>query len=255
MVAMSTETKRRPGSYGSCPVASRHQVRCRRHPGRDRIRHYGVSRYYDPGTGQFLSVDPMVAQNDDAYVYGSDNPIENTDPTGKWVVGPCGGAVLFLGGAISGDICLARTVDQSWDDIGFTKTVGFGWGSPGSSIYLGVLFSSAQRIGDLGGYFDVISASISVASLMVGASVFWGNSPLTGQFVDGVEIQLGLSTPWPTVEYGYTYTWTTVIRQGWLANPLRWAWDGLMGQVPAPLDTPHFWLNLADRVSRGLQVL
>jgi len=40
-----------------------------------------VGRYYDPQTGQFLSVDPapvMSAQ----YQYSSDDPVDNSDPTG-----------------------------------------------------------------------------------------------------------------------------------------------------------------------------
>jgi RHS repeat-associated protein len=50
---------------------------------------YMQARYYDAATGHFLSVDPMSPEKGNTfrfnrYVYGNDNPIRNTDPTGKY---------------------------------------------------------------------------------------------------------------------------------------------------------------------------
>jgi uncharacterized protein RhaS with RHS repeats len=41
-----------------------------------------VGRYYDPATGQFLSVDPLVQQTLEAYVYAADDPVLEVDPSG-----------------------------------------------------------------------------------------------------------------------------------------------------------------------------
>jgi hypothetical protein len=41
-----------------------------------------VDRYYDPATGQFLTVDPLVGQTGQAYAYAGDDPVNETDPTG-----------------------------------------------------------------------------------------------------------------------------------------------------------------------------
>lgn len=41
-----------------------------------------IHRYYDPATGQFLSVDPMVALTQAPYSYAGDNPVNNGDPMG-----------------------------------------------------------------------------------------------------------------------------------------------------------------------------
>jgi RHS repeat-associated protein len=41
-----------------------------------------VARYYDPVTGQFLSLDPDVAQTMSPFTYASDNPINENDPSG-----------------------------------------------------------------------------------------------------------------------------------------------------------------------------
>jgi RHS repeat-associated protein len=41
-----------------------------------------IGRYYDPPTGQFLSVDPLVRQTQQPYLYAADNPVKFSDPTG-----------------------------------------------------------------------------------------------------------------------------------------------------------------------------
>jgi RHS repeat-associated protein len=43
---------------------------------------YLIGRYYDPQTGQFLSVDPLVRQTKQPYLYAADNPVKYSDPTG-----------------------------------------------------------------------------------------------------------------------------------------------------------------------------
>ena len=36
----------------------------------------------DPGTGQFLNVDPLVEQTGQAYAYTGDDPVNGVDPNG-----------------------------------------------------------------------------------------------------------------------------------------------------------------------------
>jgi RHS repeat-associated protein len=43
---------------------------------------YLINRYYDPSTGQFLSVDPEVRKTLQPYAYTAGNPVSQTDPTG-----------------------------------------------------------------------------------------------------------------------------------------------------------------------------
>jgi len=40
------------------------------------------ARYYDPTTGQFLTVDPLAAATGNRYAYAAGNPITGTDPSG-----------------------------------------------------------------------------------------------------------------------------------------------------------------------------
>ena len=44
--------------------------------------YYLRARWYDPATGQFLSLDPQVATTNAPYNYASDDPIDQTDPSG-----------------------------------------------------------------------------------------------------------------------------------------------------------------------------
>jgi len=61
---------------------------------RSRVRTSVVNRYYDPATGQFVSVDPDVSETGQPYAYTGDNPINGTDPLG----------LCFLGGSWCNEI-------------------------------------------------------------------------------------------------------------------------------------------------------
>jgi hypothetical protein len=41
-----------------------------------------VDRYYDPATGQFLTVDPLVDETGQPYAYTDDDPVNAVDPNG-----------------------------------------------------------------------------------------------------------------------------------------------------------------------------
>ena len=41
-----------------------------------------VHRYYDPTTGQFLTVDPLVSQTGQPFSYTNDDPVNGSDPSG-----------------------------------------------------------------------------------------------------------------------------------------------------------------------------
>jgi RHS repeat-associated protein len=43
---------------------------------------YLINRYYDPATGQFVSVDPMVNETNQPYAYAGDDPVNGVDPSG-----------------------------------------------------------------------------------------------------------------------------------------------------------------------------
>jgi hypothetical protein len=45
-----------------------------------------VHRYYDPTIGEFLTVDPDVAETQQPYYYAGDDPVNRSDPSGEFPV-------------------------------------------------------------------------------------------------------------------------------------------------------------------------
>jgi hypothetical protein len=70
-------------SSGTSTIRAPHEAIVIRPPARD----YSVRRYYDPATGQFLSVDPLVDQTEAPYAYVNGDPVDNSDPTGLFCIG------------------------------------------------------------------------------------------------------------------------------------------------------------------------
>jgi hypothetical protein len=86
MVAMSCGTARCRGgdlSASTTHPASRRARRCPRGWCGPVSTPAVVGRYYDPQTGQFLSVDPDLQTTHEPYIYASDDPVDNTDPLGE----------------------------------------------------------------------------------------------------------------------------------------------------------------------------
>jgi len=44
------------------------------------------NRHYDPSTGVFISVDPLVEMTEQPYIYGGANPVTYSDPSGLCIV-------------------------------------------------------------------------------------------------------------------------------------------------------------------------
>jgi RHS repeat-associated protein len=108
---------------------------------------YLINRYYDPGTGQFLSVDPAVSQTGQPYSYADGNPVNASDPNGLWRIGiPLGEPSFdqeweFRNFYIGPLLGLGKTASREWkfedgeSDPGFRRVIdlyfsdneSFGW--------------------------------------------------------------------------------------------------------------------------------
>lgn len=82
-----------------------------------------VGRYYDPQTGQFLSVDSLVNETGQPYAYTGDDPVNGIDPLGLcWPSFECGvehaigGAATSAWNASGGQV--VHYVDQHGTAIG-----------------------------------------------------------------------------------------------------------------------------------------
>ena len=90
----------------------------------------GVGRYYDPATGQFLSVDQKVEQTQQAYLYVGDDPVNGSDPSG------------MMGGAPDASLCGKpghSCKGSAWSLLPFVAEIG-------GMVVLGVL---TDGVGDV----------------------------------------------------------------------------------------------------------
>ncbi len=75
---------------------------------------YFNNRYYDPATGQFMSVDPLVASTRTPYLYGNGNPVTFSDPGGLSGTG--------WSGSVSANTCLSCTGETTKSSGVWTST-------------------------------------------------------------------------------------------------------------------------------------
>ena len=83
----------------TCGLRGRRRARVRQRCSRRVL----FGRYYDSGTGQFLSVDPLVDVTGQPYAYTGDDPVNESDPSGLATLGVCGsinGVAEILNGGI-----------------------------------------------------------------------------------------------------------------------------------------------------------
>ena len=69
---------------------------------------YLRARWYRPGQGTLLGVDPLLAQTGQAYSYAIDNPVNMADPSGLLSLNPCNAPVVGGG---------CDAVSGAWDHV------------------------------------------------------------------------------------------------------------------------------------------
>ena len=166
------------------------------------------ARYYDPATGEFMSVDPDVSQTDRPYAYAGDDPVNESDPTGRSTLGICGELSIVLGGGYGFNGCAflgqrGRFGQINSVSVSETNVLSIGV-QAGASLNVGFQVSTAANPHDLTGWFYQVQVA---ADFGPGGSidVFWGTDSsghlvIGGTIGVGVGLQLGVSFAW-------TYTW------------------------------------------------
>jgi len=131
------------------------------------------NRHYDPQTGVFVSVDPLVTMTGEPYIYGGANPITNSDPTGLCFWDLCAAEAFLAAAAFalvvsyvaydSGQRCAASNcLDGIFDGLRAPS-----WGSSGTPlreedlvhrapVFVPPLTSAGQpSLGIFGGLFQI----------------------------------------------------------------------------------------------------
>jgi RHS repeat-associated protein len=90
------------------------------------------ARDYNPSTGAFTTVDPMLAVTGQPYAYASNVPTYYTDPSGRIVgidnlVAGVIGAIVGGGGALLNDLIYGKKIN--WSDVAISAGAGFAYGA------------------------------------------------------------------------------------------------------------------------------
>lgn len=182
---------------------------------------YLIHRYYEPSIGQFVSVDPLVANTDAPYGYAGLIPTKVTDPNGLSTIGICLTAYILGAAGRSGSFgflsdCIVYNLSTA---VALTATEGKGWSnglSGGVDVSFGFQSSSAGGPNDLNGlfHFNFVAASADYGLSAVhfwapsgspsGYNIEFGAGPSAGlAWGGGTSItqvfNLGF---WPSIKYG-----------------------------------------------------
>jgi RHS repeat-associated protein len=113
---------------------------------------YLQARYYDPNTGEFISVDPLKDLTDQPYAYAGDNPLSATDPTGltscgwlQWACDAQTAIVDFLTNPGSPETTAALNKANDELDLGTSLDKLHDYirnSPPGKDTYIALLFAS-----------------------------------------------------------------------------------------------------------------
>ena len=144
----------------------------------------------------------------------ADDPVNETDPSGKWTVGACaGGAAAVLvgfGGGVMGSLCAFKEQTGFFGNVtglAVSETGGLGGVGVdiGGNLELGFQVSTAANPHDLAGDDDQVTVTVSGTIYGGSIDVFWGHDS-AGQLVVGANIGWA-----PGLEAGVSY-WQTATK-------------------------------------------
>lgn len=151
-----------PNSYGDVNILSY------RYTGQEFDSELGVynylARFYDPQLGRFYSCDPNF-QYGSPFAYCNNNPINNTDPSGEWLMG------MLLAGALFGAALGAGT----------SAYTGIKSGLKGGKL-VGYIFVGAA----IGGITGALSTATGIGAFAVGSAAAAATTTTAGGIAAGV---------------------------------------------------------------------
>lgn len=177
---------------------------------------YLRARWYDPGTGSFISVDPLAQITGQRYAYANGDPVDAADPTGLMTRGQCANTIFGAVFSILGSFCV---VADDKGNVGIDYSLGGAVSTPQASVGVNLEFSDGNNIWDLGGPFNTAGGGVGFVS----GAYSWGPSPCGPVHV--FDVGAGLSVIPADAHYGVT---TTVVHGS------NWGWFGKLLFYGAP---------------------
>ena len=144
--------------------------------------YYLKSRYYDPQTGRFISIDDISFADPDTinglnlYAYCCNNPVMHVDPTGQYaisavLIGLIIGAIIgaVVGGTVAG-VTAYNDGARGWELVGWTALGIVGGSAIGGAIGAGIGYVAPA----IGGALGSILGGSSLATVGGGAIALSG---------------------------------------------------------------------------------
>ncbi len=194
---------------------------------------YLRARYYDPSTGQFLTVDPASSATGAPYSYAAASPLNASDPSGLSAVGTC------ASGSVSGHIVIGLSGSFEvceWAGSGWSATTVSVGGAGGVGLGGGVDGGVADAITDanspagLGGWGCTIGVSGDVV----------GGADLSADCLGGgaeIGVNVGADAG-ASADIGADYTWV-VVSNGDLNSGVPWFIRDIYNNNAASLPGPY----------------
>jgi len=171
--------------------------------------YYMRARYYDAGTGRFISEDPLGFDGGDVnlYAYVQNNPINFTDPLGlktlQFGLGFNAGGIT--GSTKSAGIIIGHNPQTGNWDFGFYATGGAGLhGGASASLTLDITTSNNPCIDDVSGWAGTAGGSANLSEAITAG--YERNTP-TSSALSSNTYSIGFGVGTPVEGHGYrTYT-------------------------------------------------
>jgi hypothetical protein len=155
-----------------------------------------VNRYYDPTTGQFISVDPYIVDTGEPYSYTGNNPVNITDAMGLWPswsdLNPVHDAeagyhavshhwrgivqtLTIAAGSLAAAGCIAASAGLCSTVVGTVLTVGGLGGVTGDAVY-GVSTNNPTPSGYVGSFETGVVGGFAAAGCGLSLGIVCGTA-------------------------------------------------------------------------------
>ena len=145
---------------------------------------YLIDRYYDPVTGEFVSVDPDLATTGQPYAYTAGDPLNASDPDGlNWYFQLSASAAIYLGEALNGTYDISSALDKAGIAGPIGAAIAYAFSFLGYNGGGDPLISAGEEAKVLAARSGRHHPSVGIVMVVVITVSFWIFTFPTGQYI------------------------------------------------------------------------